>query len=65
MVFLPPERSLVKKGMETTKDFKSANENKKVLDDVNFYLSLSEVNMTTVQNRANKRLFVPYAAVCC
>ena len=51
-----------KKGMETTKDFKSANENKKVMDDVNFYLSLSEVNMTTVQNRTNKRLFVPYAA---
>ncbi len=51
-----------KKGMETTKDFKSANENKKVMDDVNFYLSLSEVNMTSVQNRANKRLFIPYAA---
>ena len=51
-----------KKGMETSKDFKSANENKKVMDDVNFYLSLSEVNMTTVQNRTNKRLFVPYAA---
>ena len=60
---LPPAgKKPGKKGMETTKDFKSANENKKVLDDVNFYLSLSEVNMTTVQNRANKRLFVPYAA---
>lgn len=60
---LPPAgKKPGKKGMETTKDFKSANENKKVMDDVNFYLSLSEVNMTTVQNRTNKRLFVPYAA---
>lgn len=60
---LPPAgKKAGKKGMETSKDFKSANENKKVMDDVNFYLSLSEVNMTTVQNRSNKRLFVPYAA---
>jgi hypothetical protein len=60
---LPPAgKKPGKKGMESTKDFKSANENKKVMDDVNFYLSLSEVNMTTVQNRSNKRLFVPYAA---
>ena len=60
---LPPARAKKgKKGMETTRDFKSANENPKVMDDVNFYLSLSEVNMTTVQNSANRRLFEPYAA---
>ena len=60
---LPPGAAIPgKRGMQTTKDFKSANENPQVMDDVNFYLSLSEVNMTTVQNRANKRLFEPYAA---
>jgi len=60
---LPPGAAIPgKRGMQTTKDFKSANENPKVMDDVNFYLSLSEVNMTTVQNRTNKKLFEPYAA---
>lgn len=59
---LPPGSTIPnKKGMQATKDFKSANKNPKVMDDVNFYLSLSEVNMVTVQNKANRRLFEPYA----
>lgn len=49
-----------KKGLETTKDFKSANENPKVMDDVNFYLSLAEVNMTALLLPGNEDLIRPY-----
>ena len=49
-----------KKGLETTKDYKSANENPKVMDDVNFYLSLAEVNMRALQERANENILRPY-----
>jgi len=49
-----------KKGLETTKDFKSANENPKVMDDVNFYLSLAEVNMRALQMPGNEDLIRPY-----
>lgn len=49
-----------KKGLETTKDFKSANLNPKVMDDVNFYLSLAEVNMTALLQPGNEDLIRPY-----
>ena len=49
-----------KKGLETTKDYKSANENPRVMDDVNFYLSLAEVNMRALQEGANENIIRPY-----
>ena len=49
-----------KKGLETTKDFKSANANPKVMDDVNFYLSLAAVNMNALLMPGNEDLIRPY-----
>ena len=49
-----------KKGKYVEKMFKSLNENKKVSDDVKFYLSLAEVNMTAVLDPTNKKLIEPY-----
>jgi hypothetical protein len=58
---MPPGKPKTgKKGLETTKDFKSANENPKVMDDVNFYLSLAEVNMTALLLPGNEDLIRPY-----
>lgn len=49
-----------KKGLETTKDFKSANKDPKIMDDVNFYLSLAAVNMTALLMPGNEDLLRPY-----
>lgn len=49
-----------KKGKYVEKMFKSLNANKKVSDDVKFYLSLAEVNMTAVLDPTNKKLIEPY-----
>ena len=49
-----------KKGKFTEKDFKSANENPKVMDDVKFYLSLAEVNMTALLDPSNRSIIEPY-----
>ena len=49
-----------KKGKFTERTFKSINANKKVSDDVKFYLSLAEVNMTALLDRSNKALIMPY-----
>ena len=49
-----------KKGKYVERMFKSLNENKKVSDDVKFYLSLAEVNMTAVLDPTNKKLIEPY-----
>ena len=55
----PTEKS-GKKGLETSKDFKSANENPKVMDDVNFYLSLAAVNMNALLMPGNEDLIRPF-----
>ena len=49
-----------KKGKYTQKTFKSLNENKKVSDDVLFYVSLAEVNMNALLDKNNKKLLMPY-----
>lgn len=49
-----------KKGKYTEKTFKSANKNPKVMDDVRFYVSLAEVNMTALLDPSNETLLRPY-----
>lgn len=49
-----------KKGKQTRKDFKSANKNKEIMDDVNFFLSLADVNMTALLDPSNRALIRPY-----
>jgi len=49
-----------KKGKYTEKVFQSANENKKITDQVKLYVSLAEVNMAAVMDRSNKDLILPY-----
>lgn len=49
-----------KKGKYTERTFKSLNANKKVSDDVRFYVSLAEVNMSALLDPANKNLLMPY-----
>lgn len=56
----PPKNYPGKKGKFTEKDFKSANENQKIMDDVRFYLSLAEVNMVALLDPSNKALIRPY-----
>lgn len=49
-----------KKGKYTEKTFKSANKNPKIMDDVRFYVSLAEVNMTALLDPSNEDLIRPY-----
>ena len=49
-----------KKGKYTEKTFKSLNKNKKITDDVRFYVSLAEVNMNALLDKSNKKLLEPY-----
>ena len=49
-----------KKGKYTERTFKSLNKNKKVSDDVRFYVSLAEVNMNALMDPSNKKLLMPY-----
>ena len=49
-----------KKGKFVERTFKSANENPKVMDDVKFYLSLADVNISALLDRTNEKLLLPY-----
>jgi len=49
-----------KKGKYTEKTYKSLNADKKVSDDVRFYVSLAEVNMNALLDPSNKQLLLPY-----
>jgi len=49
-----------KKGKYVEKTFKSANQKRGVEDDVRFYVSLAEVNMSALLDRSNEKLIFPY-----
>jgi len=49
-----------KKGKYAEKMYKSANKNPKIMDDVRFYVSLAEVNMTALLDPSNEDLIKPY-----